>query len=44
MIPASPMIFKRIQMQNNEEVLSWMTQIKRKKAISLQQNPAVTVS
>ena len=44
MVTASSMISKWKQMQNNEEVLSWTTKIKRKKAISLQQNLAVTMS
>ena len=44
MITASLMIPKRKQNQNNEEVLLWTTKIKRKKAISLQRNPAVIMS
>ena len=44
MVTASSMISKKTQMQNNWEVLSWTTKIKRKKAISLQPNLAVTMS
>jgi len=31
-------------MRNNEEVKAWLKKIKRKQAISLQQNLAVTMS
>ena len=44
MITAFLMIPKRKQNQNNEEVLLWTIKIKRKKAISLQQNLAVIMS
>jgi len=37
-------ISSRKKMLNNEEVLSWTKKIKRKKAISLQQNLAVIMS
>ena len=43
-VAASSMISKMKQVQNNWEVLAWTKKIKIKKAISLQQNPAVPMS
>ena len=39
-----PYGFQRVQMQNNWEVLSWTTKMKRKKVISPQQTLAATMS